>query len=198
MASFIFTDQQEFMLTLADLNVKELTAEQTGALEEIKGLLDEKDLKLSCKELQDGSLGGKFRLNDAFLLRFLFARNFDVAKSLSLLEQHFSWRNKLIPSSIRKEHLLPSLKDSGIYRMMGKTKEGYTIIQSQTKLFDPYAQELTDYLPYLVYILETSIRLHEEHTKNVWIFDLEGWTLTTVSIRLFSYLKNIFLSSLEQ
>lgn len=84
-----------------------------------------------------------------------------------------------MPSLLTKDTVLPSLISSGIYRFMGETKEGHQVIQFQLKLLDPYAQELSDYTKYVVYVLESAIKKSSKRSKCVWIFDLEGWGMTT-------------------
>mmetsp|Transcript_11381 Transcript_11381/g.13038 ORF Transcript_11381/g.13038 Transcript_11381/m.13038 type:complete len:268 (+) Transcript_11381:122-925(+) len=177
MVECALTDDEEFAVTLVDVGFPSLSEEQKASLVAFKELI--KGSNVSCKELTDEALSGRFKLNDAMLLRFLVARQFEVPKSMSLLQKHLEWRNTVVPTGITGAQIQTKLFNSGAYRLMGTTKEGYSVILSQTKLFDPYAQELEEFLPYVVYTLENSIRHMEKHTKNVWIFDLEGWALTT-------------------
>lgn len=62
---------------------------------------------------------------------------------------------------------------------MGKSKEGHPIVQFQLKLLDPYAQELNDYSKYVIYVLEQAMKHTKTRSKCIWLFDLEGWGMTT-------------------
>jgi len=129
---------------------------------------------LTCKEIESGNL----TLDDKYIMRFLIARDFDLKKAFKMFETHLAWRDEMMPSQITSEDL-PNVFNTGIYRLLGKTKTGVNVVLSQSKYTDPSKYDLEEFVKYVVYTAEKSISLMDEEvsTQHLWVFDLSGWTV---------------------
>ncbi|CAK9022931.1 Phosphatidylinositol/phosphatidylcholine transfer protein SFH1 (Phosphatidylinositol transfer protein 1) (AtPITP1) (Protein CAN OF WORMS1) (Protein SEC FOURTEEN HOMOLOGS 1) (AtSFH1) (Protein SHORT ROOT HAIR 1) [Durusdinium trenchii] len=164
------------------MEVTEATPEELSLAKELRAKL--KDAGVVSKEEEMGS--GTFKLaDDNTLVRFLRARDLKVEKAFKMLKAAVEWRNKMMPSLIKMEDLAPALRDSGLYRYVGRNKAGYDVMLSQSTIFDPNMCSVEEYIKYVIFTNERQAAMHKHQGRDslkegreVWIFDLNGWNMS--------------------
>ena len=117
------------------------------------------------------------------IVRFLRARDHDLAKSKLMLDNHLKFRSKWIPQgleSCKPSDIMPALQ-SGCWAVGGLTKDGCPILYVDTNLWNPADYTVEIYVKYLCFFFE---RLHllfpEDRHQVVIILDMSGWQFSDV------------------
>ena len=117
------------------------------------------------------------------IVRFLRARDHDLTKSKSMLDNHLKFRSKWIPlglESCKPSVIMPALQ-SGCWAVGGLTKDGCPILYVDTNLWNPADYTVEIYVKYLCFFFE---RLHlvfpEDRHQVVIILDMSGWQFSDV------------------
>lgn len=117
------------------------------------------------------------------IVRFLRARDHDLKKSKSMLDNHLKFRSKWIPKgleSCKPSDIMPALQ-SGCWAVGGLTKGGCPILYVDTNLWNPADYTVEIYVKYLCFFFE---RLHllfpEDQHQVVIILDMSGWQFSDV------------------
>eukprot|EP00944_MAST-04C_sp_MAST-4C-sp1_P005900 g5900.t1 len=117
------------------------------------------------------------------IVRFLRARDHDLTKSKSMLDNHLKFRSKWIPlglESCKPSVIMPALQ-SGCWAVGGLTKDGCPILYVDTNLWNPADYTVEIYVKYLCFFFE---RLHlvfpEDRHQVVIILDMSGWLFSDV------------------
>ena len=117
------------------------------------------------------------------IVRFLRARDHDLTKSKSMLDNHLKFRSKWIPQgleSCKPSDIMPALQ-SGCWAVGGLTKDGCPILYVDTNLWNPADYTVEIYVKYLCFFFE---RLHlvfpEDRHQVVIILDMSGWLFSDV------------------
>ncbi|XP_048548342.1 phosphatidylinositol transfer protein 3-like isoform X2 [Triticum urartu] len=109
---------------------------------------------------------GEKYCNEACLVRYLEARNWNVDKSRKMLEESLKWRAARRPEDIRWPDVSVEAETGKMYRAPFTDREGRTVI-----VMRPAKQ-------YLTYTLENAaLNLPQGQDKMVWLIDFTGWTL---------------------
>eukprot|EP00924_Labyrinthula_sp_SR-Ha-C_P016991 maker-scaffold_75-snap-gene-0.62-mRNA-1 protein AED:0.00 eAED:0.00 QI:38/1/1/1/1/1/2/117/285 len=177
-------EKELFRLTTIDLGLDPLPKDKENILLQFVTLIEMKKDDFLCKEL-DADSESTFVLDPPFLLRFLASREFDLNKAVEFLKAHLKWRDEIFPSLLLSDNVFPLLLHSSILRPFGKTKDNKPLILFSLPYLDRMKKTsknldlpTTEYVKYVVYFIETT--LAENKTgKCVWIFDLNGWGVTT-------------------
>lgn len=122
------------------------------------------------------SARGEKYCNEACLVRYLEARNWNVDKSRKMLEESLQWRAARRPEDIRWPDVSVEAETGKIYRAPFTDREGRTVI-----VMRPAKQNTSSHegqLQYLTYTLENAVlNLPQGQDKMVWLIDFTGWTL---------------------
>ncbi|VAH94890.1 unnamed protein product [Triticum turgidum subsp. durum] len=141
---------------------------------------DAEQRQAKIKELRAalGSLSsrGEKYCDEACLIRYLDARNWNVDKSRKMLKESLKWRATKRPEDIRWPDVSVEAETGKMYRATFTDREGRTVV-----VMRPAKQNTSSHegqLQYLVYTLENAVlSLPEGHDKMVWLIDFTGWTL---------------------
>eukprot|EP00516_Mucochytrium_quahogii_P013420 CAMPEP_0203797650 /NCGR_PEP_ID=MMETSP0100_2-20121128/8763_1 /ASSEMBLY_ACC=CAM_ASM_000210 /TAXON_ID=96639 /ORGANISM=" , Strain NY0313808BC1" /LENGTH=466 /DNA_ID=CAMNT_0050703013 /DNA_START=523 /DNA_END=1920 /DNA_ORIENTATION=+ len=167
-----------------------LDSKQLGALEQMREAF--KDAKVTEVEQNIGT----FEMDDLTFLRFLRARDYDVKKATTMLNNHVEWRNKIIPASVHPRDIARGLK-SGISRRCGFSRTGAPIILVEVKNFNTSDfKDTTEFIKLCAFFFETSVReMSPQREKGLIFFDMAGFSLyrhwNAKAIRLISAFINI-------
>ncbi|CAM0875066.1 unnamed protein product [Alopecurus aequalis] len=119
---------------------------------------------------------GEKYCNEACLIRYLEARNWNVDKSRKMLEESLKWREANRPEAIRWSDVSVEAETGKMYRLSFPDREGNSVV-----VMRPTKQNTTSHggqLRHLIYTLENAIlSLPEGQDKMVWLIDFTGWTL---------------------
>lgn len=113
--------------------IGQLDESQQAALTEMHKRFAEWKVKVESWE------NSVFQIDDRFLLKFLRARDFDVAKATDMLNKHLEYREKWTPHKVNPETdpEVQEALDKGIWRLAGVSKAGHPIQLIQVALFLP-------------------------------------------------------------
>jgi hypothetical protein len=159
-----------------------LSPEQLGAIKKLREMTS----KFEYPE-KDGTVG-VFRLDDETLLRFLFARDFNVHRASQMLASHLKMRLKFRPHELRAtdagmELALGLNHDTAYWLQCGVVEvEGIksTLEVIRVANYQPSKFENSEhYLRSILYLKELSTRLFIANgiSSSILICDLAGWTL---------------------
>ncbi len=108
--------------------------------------------------------------------RILVARAWGDEAARVMLDAHVRWRATTLPSTVRRDKLPPGVFESGVFTVIGTTREGMPVILSHHRRFEP--DNFTDetYSLYLVFIMEEAIRAMPPGVEQiVLVFDMDGF-----------------------
>ncbi|KAL5560844.1 hypothetical protein UlMin_037055 [Ulmus minor] len=119
---------------------------------------------------------------DAYLGRYLEARNWNLNKSKEMLEETIKWRStyKLAHEGETRKLYRANFHDQqGIsVLILRPTKQLSLILMLLKKLYN--TSSLDNQMQYLVYLLENAIfNLPEDQKQMAWLIDFTGWMLST-------------------
>ncbi|GFY77237.1 SEC14-like protein 2 [Trichonephila inaurata madagascariensis] len=127
--------------------------------------------------------------DDYYYLRWLRAREFDVAKAETMMRKNLAYRNKIGADTILENYKVPELIDKCYPRgYLGPDKEGCPVRYMPFKNLDlrgfAYSVKKSDILKFLTYIFEKDIEEMEELSKKTgkviekhcYILDIDGYT----------------------
>lgn len=128
---------------------------------------------------------------DQCLSRYLRARNWNVAKSKSMLEESLKWRTAYKPEEIRWLEVEHEGETGKAYRGTFKDREGRTVLVMRPAKQNTSSPD--NQLRHLVYLLENAIlNLPEGQEQMVWLIDFTGWSLSNaVSMKISKETLNI-------
>ena len=126
---------------------------------------------------------------DEMCVRFLRARDLDLARATPMLHAHLAWRREWQPESITTAQLRNSLP-SGCWRFAGFARGGEPVLSVRTELWNPEDYDMEEYIRYLAWCLLQAEQVQGEGvSRNVVIFDVAGWKLSHVAY--LSYIKEL-------
>ena len=111
------------------------------------------------------------------VLRFLRARTLDVKATHQLLTNHLIWENKWKPNAIALTDVDTKAMDSGCWRYLGRSEEGVPTVWVQVAKWNPHEYDKDSYEIYLSYFTSNLERQMTQVTRQIIIFDMEGWAL---------------------
>jgi len=116
--------------------------------------------------------------SESNMLRFLRARNFDVAKATAMAIDSCKWRASVKPGQITPE-MIPNALPSGCWRFVGYAKDGMPIILIDAALFKPSSYYgIDEYIRYVAYFIEVAVgRMGCGVERLLAIFVLGGFSL---------------------
>lgn len=141
--------------------------------------LDEENTKVEELGNALGSLNGRKKLycSDACLRRYLRARNWNVGKAKSMLEETLKWRDSCKPEDIRWEEVAVEHETGKMYRGSFTDKLGRPVI-----IMIPRNQNTSSHdgqLQHLIYTMEdATFHLPPGQERLLLIIDFEGWSLS--------------------
>ena len=147
--------------------MSELTIEQVQALE-----------ALQSNYLEQSTDVDGLPLNQSTYLRYLRARNFNVAKSKQLLDGTIEWRKSFGLSNLHESWspIVADENNTGKVFVRGYDKLGHPILYMRPKLEN--SRNHDNNLKHLVYQLERTIAcMKDEGEKMTLIIDYEGFSL---------------------
>ncbi|GFT95675.1 SEC14-like protein 3 [Nephila pilipes] len=108
--------------------------------------------------------------DDYYYLRWLRAREFDVAKAETMMRKNIAFRKKIGADTILENYVVPELVDKCYPRgYIGPDKEGCPVRYMPFKNLDlrgfAYSVKKSDVLKFLTYIFEYDIKEMEELSK---------------------------------
>lgn len=120
------------------------------------------------------SWGGWFKLDDRILLKFLRARDFDMATTCEMLEKNLVFREKWQPHLLTETDAdVKAGLDTDIWRLAGETREGHPIQLVFASRFNAKTVvSLEQYTKFMIYQREATARK----------MDREGWKVETTSV----------------
>nr|BAJ96985.1 predicted protein [Hordeum vulgare subsp. vulgare] len=141
---------------------------------------DAEQRQAKIKELRAalGPLSGRGEkyCDEACLIRYLEARNWNVDKSRKMLEESLKWRAAKRPEDICWPDVSVEAETGKMYRSTFTDRGGRTVV-----VLRPAKQNTSSHegqLQYLIYTLENAVlSLPESQDKMVWLIDFTGWTL---------------------
>ncbi|KAF7100359.1 hypothetical protein CFC21_101886 [Triticum aestivum] len=141
---------------------------------------DAEQRQAKIKELRAalGSLSvrGEKYCDEACLIRYLDARNWNVDKSRKMLKESLKWRATKRPEDIRWPYVSVEAEIGKMYKATFTNREGRTVVVMRPAKQNTSSHERQ--LQYLIYTLENAVlSLPEGHAKMVWLIDFTGWTL---------------------
>jgi len=147
-----------------------LTPEQEEALKEMK------------KNFPD--------VTDSNLLRFLRARDFNVAKAIDMLQKATLWRKEFGADDIKLENVR-LIVEKGLSYTYGMDKLGRPVVVTNLKYHDP--KQSTLLLQYHIYFIENlTKKMGDSLDSFTAIFNLEGFTTKNVDLTHIYNLANVF------
>ncbi|XP_027416866.1 alpha-tocopherol transfer protein isoform X2 [Bos indicus x Bos taurus] len=117
-------------------------------------------------------------LSDAFLLRFLRARDFDLDLAWRLLKNYFKWRAECpeISADLHPRSILGLLKSGYVGVLRARDPTGSKVLIYRIAHWDP--KVFTAYDAFRVSLITSELIVQEVETQRNGIkavFDLEGW-----------------------
>ena len=125
-------------------------------------------------------------LTDPDLLRFLVARNFDLAKTTTMIEAYIPWRSEMLPVS--KSSIENELK-VGKCSYLGKSKEGFGIVYWDASLHDPNDRDVDEVIRCVVWWVEYAIS-QSDHHQIIVVLDRSNMTRSQIDMELFTTLSS--------
>ncbi|GMH13888.1 hypothetical protein Nepgr_015729 [Nepenthes gracilis] len=144
--------------------------------EEVKANTEAKvnELKAAIEPLSGRSL--QYCTNACFR-RYLEARNWNVAKSMKMLEETLQWRSTFKPEEIRWDEVAVEGETGKVYRANFRDRCGRTVL-----ILRPGKQNTTsldNQMRHLVYLIENAIlNLPEGQEQMSWLIDFNGWSMS--------------------
>eukprot|EP00249_Psilotum_nudum_P009419 c21923_g1_i1 orf=840-1604(+) len=137
-------------------------------------------MRIKVEALDPASKG----IDDATLLRFLYARSLNVEKSTKFFIQHQLWRRSFVPLGyIPEEGIAQELKKERIF-LQGHDKQGRAIgVLLASRHFD-FSHDVEDLKRYVVYAFDKAIVSTKNRQGNfLIIIDLADLRLKNIDIR---------------
>jgi hypothetical protein len=124
----------------------------------------------------DAGEGKAVLLDEGLYRRILVARAWSDEAARVMLEAHVRWRATTLPSTVRRDKLPPGVFESGVFTVIGTTREGMPVILSHHRRFEPDNFTDENYAVYLIYIMEEAIRAMPPGVEQiVLVFDMDGF-----------------------
>eukprot|EP00249_Psilotum_nudum_P010126 c22347_g1_i2 orf=310-1059(+) len=122
--------------------------------------------------------------DDAMLMRFLIARNFNVEKASKLFIQHLKWRRSFVPFGyIPENEILNELKQKKIF-LQGCDKKGCPVGLILAARHNAFKRNMEEFKRFVVYNFDKAIAsVSSKEGKFVIIADLEGWSYKNADVR---------------
>ncbi|XP_044467376.1 phosphatidylinositol transfer protein 3-like isoform X2 [Mangifera indica] len=128
--------------------------------------------------------------SDESIIRYLIARNWNTKKATKMLAESLKWRLQYKPENIRWEEIAKEAETGKIYRADYYDKCGRTVLILRPGFQNTKSTE--SQIKYLVYCMENAImHLNPEKGQMVWLIDFQGWTMSSISIKVTRETANV-------
>lgn len=139
---------------------------------------------------------------DGMILRFLYANNFKMTRTLSSIQDHTVWRETRLPVQIDEN--LQKFLNSGLLYVHGRDSQFRPIVIFNVSMVDPKKTDIDLVIKAMTFWLEYVIQewmLPGQIENWVFIANLKGVGAATLALpsmrRLFSYLSDNFKCRLQ-
>mmetsp|Transcript_11140 Transcript_11140/g.29926 ORF Transcript_11140/g.29926 Transcript_11140/m.29926 type:complete len:281 (-) Transcript_11140:236-1078(-) len=128
----------------------------------------------------------KEMFTDAFLMRFLRVRYFEVKNALSVLSNYLEWyrSRKLTPATLTVDRVAPMLRTNVISAPGSVDVNGFRIMYMRPANYFPATMPLDELLEAAVYVME---RLADEETTQLagicFLVDMRNWGWSNFSVK---------------
>eukprot|EP00729_Bicosta_minor_P025177 gene25177-5518_t len=115
-------------------------------------------------------------VDEAKRIRFLRARELNVAKASAMLTAHLEWQGKMKPTEITQADLERSLP-SGCWRFGPVSKSGRPMLMVETSLWRPHEYDVDEYTRMVCYFMSKAEIIMEQNDsdKVIVLFNMAGW-----------------------
>lgn len=125
---------------------------------------------------QEAGEANELMTSEPDMLRFLRARDFDVAEAIAMATESCKWRASVKPQGITPE-MVPNSLPSGCWRFAGYAKSGMPVIWINVALFKPSdLYGIDEYIRYVTYFCEGgTARMGSNVGRFLVIFSMAGF-----------------------